>query len=186
MARPIPVGARSSPDFLVQLAGSPGTGKSALASALGRALGAVVLDKDVVKSALLDANVGWNGAGAAAHEVMFALAASLLEQGLNVVLDSPSHYAVIPERGLSVARGRGADYRFIECVCEDLEEVGRRLAGRKVRRSQWTGLNVQSPDGNTGAELVGPHRWRTYGPERGWLILDTGERLEMSLATVLG
>jgi predicted kinase len=81
------------------MAGSPGTGKSAVASAVGRALGAVVLDKDVVKSALLDANVGWNSAGEAAHEIMFALAASLLEQGLNVVLDNPSHYAAIPQLG---------------------------------------------------------------------------------------
>ncbi|HUY09874.1 MAG TPA: AAA family ATPase [Candidatus Dormibacteraeota bacterium] len=186
MARPIPAGAPSSRLLLVQLAGSPGTGKSVLASALGRALGAVVLDRDVVNSALLDADVGWGGARAPAHEVMCALAASLLEQGLNVVLDSPSDYAASPQRGLAVARDRGADYRFIECVCEDLEEVGRRLAGRMVRRSQWTGIDVQSPDGITGAELVGPRRWRTYGPEGGWLILDTGGRLEMSLAPTLG
>lgn len=40
--------------FLVQMAGSPGAGKSTLAAALGKALPAVVLDKDVVKSRLLE------------------------------------------------------------------------------------------------------------------------------------
>jgi len=58
------------------MAGAPGTGKSALAAALGQQIGAVVLDKDVVKSALLDAGIGWETAGVAASEAMFALADS--------------------------------------------------------------------------------------------------------------
>jgi predicted kinase len=171
--------------LLVQMAGAPGSGKSALAQALGRALGIVVLDKDVIKSTLLDAELSWEAAGIAAQETAFALAESLLSQGVGVVLDSPSHYEVIPRRGLAVARNAGATYCFIECVCEDLEEISRRLAGRLPRRSQWSGLNVQAPDGPSSAERVGAHRWRTYGPDGGWPVLDTRQPLPVSLATAM-
>ncbi|MGC2191461.1 MAG: AAA family ATPase [Candidatus Dormiibacterota bacterium] len=171
--------------LLVQMAGAPGTGKSTLATALGRQLRAVVLDRDVVKSALLDAEVGWERAGAAAQEVVFATADSLLAQGLSVVVDSPAHYALIPERGLAIARDRAAAYRFIECTCRDLEEIGRRLAGRTRRRSQWIGLDTPAPDGQSNAEQVGPHRWRTYGPSGGWLVLDTSAPVEASLAAAI-
>ncbi|HVB54658.1 MAG TPA: AAA family ATPase [Candidatus Acidoferrales bacterium] len=170
---------------LVQMAGAPGTGKSALAAALGQQIGAVVLDKDVVKSALLDAGIGWETAGVAASEAMFALADSGLAQGVSVVLDSPAHFAVIPERGVAVATAQGAAYRFIECVCEDLGEVGRRLAGRSRRRSQWIGPDAQAPDGESSAEQLGPHRGRTYGPGGGWLVLDSRSPLERTLALAL-
>lgn len=172
-----------TPLVLVQMAGSPGVGKTALARALGRNVGALVLDKDVIKSALLDAEVEWRAAGAAAHEVMFELADSLLAQCQSVVLDSPSHFAGIPQRGSAIAVVRGAQYRFIECVCDDLGEISRRLIGRERRRSQWGNLDVQAADGNSSAEQIGPHRWRTYGPDDGWLVLDTREPLEVSLIT---
>ncbi|HEY6537567.1 MAG TPA: AAA family ATPase [Candidatus Dormibacteraeota bacterium] len=177
--------ARSRGLLLVQMAGSPGTGKSALAAGLGHELGAVVLDKDVVKSALLEAGAGWELAGGAANEAMFEIAGSLLGQGLSVILDGPSHYPVIPMRGEAVALGHQATYRLIECVCEDLEEVGRRLAGRSARRSQWPALGSQSPDGSSRAEAVGPHRWRTHGPAGGWLVLDTSRPVPASLAAAL-
>jgi predicted kinase len=171
--------------LLVQMAGPPGSGKSALARALGRALGMVVIDKDVIKTTLLEAEISWEAAGAAAQGTAFALAESLLDQGVSVVLDSPSYYDVIPLRGLAVAGEAGATYRCIECRCDDLEEIARRLAGRVPRRSQWTGLSAQAPDGVSRAEQVGPHRWRTYGPDGGWLVLDTRQSLPISLAAAL-
>lgn len=167
--------------LLLQMAGAPGSGKSALALSLGQTLGAVVLDKDVIKSALLEAEVGWEAAGAGSNEALFAVADSILSQGLSVVLDSPSHYPGIPERGMALATARGARYRFIECVCEDLDEIRRRLDGRVRRRSQWRGLEGPAPDGNSQAEQIGPHRWRTYGPADGWLVRDTKEPLAASL-----
>jgi predicted kinase len=176
---------RPSRLLLVQMAGAPGSGKSTLAQLLGRSLGMVVLDNDVIKSTLLDAEVSWDAAGLATQETAFALAESLLGQGVSVVLDSPSHYDVIPRRGLAVAGNAGATYRFIECVCEDLDEIARRLAGRLPRRSQWTGLDIQAPDGVSSAEQVGPHRWRTYGPDGGWLVVDTSRPLPVSVAASL-
>lgn len=80
----------------MQIAEGPGPGKSALARALASRIGAVVLATDVVKSALLDAEIEWARAGPAAQEVMFASADRLLEQGISVLLDSPSHFRATP------------------------------------------------------------------------------------------
>src|SRR5205085_623714 len=113
-----------------QMAGAPGSGKSGLARAIAAATGAVVLDTDVVKSGILDSGVEWSAAGPAGYSVLFALAADLLDQGLSVIVDGPSHYAIIPERGMAISGDRGVRYRFIECVCDDDDELDRRLAGR--------------------------------------------------------
>ena len=45
--------------LLVQMSGAPGAGKSTVAHAIGRRTGAVVLDHDVTKSALLEAGLAW-------------------------------------------------------------------------------------------------------------------------------
>ena len=45
----------SSKQFLLQMAGMPGSGKSALARLIGRSTKAIVLDKDVLKTAALEA-----------------------------------------------------------------------------------------------------------------------------------
>jgi predicted kinase len=103
--------------FLVQMAGSPGAGKSVLARRIGSALSAVVLDKDIIKTGLLEASVKESKAGGAAYEVLFGLADGLLEQGLSVVLDSPSYYDSIPTKGLAIAGKHGAEYVFVDCAC---------------------------------------------------------------------
>lgn len=100
--------------FLLQLAGVPGSGKSRLAAALAAERDAIVVNSDVVKSTLLDAGVGWSQACPAAYQVLFALADDLLAQGHSVILDSPSHYAFIPENGARVASAHDVPYHFLE------------------------------------------------------------------------
>src|SRR5688572_14207341 len=73
-------------DVLLQLSGVPGSGKSTLARGLSAALGLVVLDTDVVKSALLSRDLGVGAAGPASYGVVLALAADLLTQGHEVVI----------------------------------------------------------------------------------------------------
>lgn len=163
--------------FLLQLAGAPGTGKSGLARAIADVTGAVVLDADVVKSAILDSGVEWPAAGPAGYSVLFALAADLLDQGRSVIVDSPSHYATIPERGLAISGTYGVTYRFIECVCDDDDQLEQRMAGRAPRPSQMRGVG-RAPLASTGAmspnaTQVGQHRWKTFGPANGHLRLDT-------------
>ena len=158
--------------FLLQMAGAPGSGKSALARVIGRSTGAVVLDKDVLKTAALEAGVQDDQrAGAIAYEGFFGLADHLLGQGLSVVLDSPSFYDTIPAKGAAIAAARHVPYYFIECVCPDHSELVRRLQGRERMRSQ--------PE-----EPVAPE-WETHAPSGAYLRIDTTEPLERCLALAL-
>ena len=161
--------------FLLQMAGDSGTGKSTLARAIGRATGAVVLDKDVLQTALLD-----DGASAAsnglAYATMFALARSLLAQHHSVILDSPAYFPSIRERGLDIAEGGGAVYRLIESCCPDETEHEQRLATRESLRSQPVSLaEAVSARSRPGiVALSEPH-----------LVVDTRRPLDVCLAEAL-
>jgi len=175
--------------FLLQLAGAPASGKSRLATAIITQLPAVIINSDVVKSALLDAGTEWKVAGPAAYQTLFALADDLLGQGHSVILDSPSHYAFIPENGERIARQHGCPYHFIELVCDDLDELRRRMAQRTRRRSQMPDLDTPPPDSGenfTDAARTGTHQWQTHGPAGGHATLDTTEPFEKYLQQALG
>jgi predicted kinase len=122
--------------FVIQMHGEPGSGKSTLAKALGPRAGAIVLDKDLVKSALLRAGVQEVTAGPASYEAFHAVAASLLAQGYSLILDNPIYWKIAQERSLQRALEGGAAYVFIECVCPDATELARRLASRDAMPSQ--------------------------------------------------
>lgn len=157
--------------FLLQLAGPPGIGKSTLARGIARVADAQVIDRDVIKSALLEGGIDVDDAGRVSFDVMFALAADiLLESKGGVILDTTSHYASVPERVAALAHNAGVPFLFLECVLDDLAELERRLVSRPRRASQ-SGLFDQTPRGST-AEKIGTHRWRTYGPPEGWPVLD--------------
>ena len=158
--------------FLLQMAGVPGSGKSALARVIGRRTGAVVLDKDVLKTAALETGVAGEQAGAAAYEAFFALADHLLGQELSVVLDSPSFYDTIPAKGSALAARRGLPYYFIECICPDDAELERRLRDRPRLRS------------NPGPEAVEALH-ATVAPPGPYLRVDTTQPLERCLQLAL-
>ena len=161
----------TAPIFLLQMAGAPGSGKSALARLIGRCTGAVVIDKDVLKTAALEAGAEEALAGPLAYEAFFALADHLLGQGLGVVLDSPSFWDSIPQKGAAIAERRHVPYYFIECVCPDDEELARRLRGRPRMRSQP-------------GDPIGPG-WQTIAPPGAYLRVDTAKPIERCLALAL-
>lgn len=173
--------------FVLQLAGPPGCGKSRLARAVAAARPAIIVNSDVVKSTLLDADVPWKLAGPAAYQTLFALAGDLLQQGNNVILDSPSHYMYIPENGDRVATEHAGRYRFIELSCPDTGELRRRLAERTPLRSQMRALDEMPPDsdGTTQAVRVGTHQWQTCGPQGGHLVLDVTQPFDDYLKQAL-
>ncbi len=155
--------------FLLQMAGLPGSGKSALARLIGRCTGAVVIDKDVLKTAALEAGAEESVAAQAAYEAFFGLADHLLGQGHGVILDSPSFYETIPEKGSAIAAGRQAPYYFIECLCPDRDELARRLKDRPRLASQ--------PDDIEGKETV--------APAGAYLQVDTTQPIERCLELTL-
>ncbi len=154
------------------MAGMPGAGKSALARLIGRSTMAVVLDKDVLKTAALEAGADEKLAGGIAYDTFFALADHLLSQGWTVVLDSPSFWETIPRRGSEIAAERHVPYFFIECYCDDELELARRLRERTRMASQ------------PGVEAL-DERMETVTPPDAHLRVDTNKPIEHSLSIAL-
>ncbi|MPZ49644.1 MAG: AAA family ATPase [Dehalococcoidia bacterium] len=128
--------------FLLQMAGESGTGKSTLAKAIGRATGAVVLDKDIIKSRILDGEEVWmtglpeEVAGPLHHAIVFDLVDSLLQQGFSVVIDGAAFFPSIRARGQALAEAAGAAYYIIECSLPDLVTLQSRIDSKELMTSQ--------------------------------------------------
>jgi predicted kinase len=121
--------------IVVQMHGEPGSGKSTLARALAPRISAVVLDKDIIKSAILRGGAGEQLAGPTAYEVYFELAEDLVRQGRSIILDNPVFWPRVEERWLALSAEAGCPPLLIECVCADRDELVRRLATRNGRES---------------------------------------------------
>jgi predicted kinase len=154
---------------LAVVAGLPGAGKTTLALALGRALGWPVLDKDTIKSALLDLDFPDPKAGWASYALLPALARDLIgRQRQSVILDGPFIYPDIVARVLATAEECGAWARFILCQAGKAVR-DRRVTVRTPVRSQWTAPR----DGYAGD---GAEHFLHLPPDR--LALDTDRPLD--------
>jgi len=122
--------------LVIQMHGLPGSGKSTIARALAPALGAIVLDKDVIKAALLRAGVSEKQSGPAAYEVYFAQAEDLVSLGHSVILDNPVYWPVVEQRWKDICSRVGAPRLIVECVIADTAERARRLESRHGLESQ--------------------------------------------------
>ena len=116
--------------------GEPGSGKSTVARAIGARLGATVLDKDVIKAALLRTGIPEREAASGAYEVYFAQARAFVAAGHSLVLDNPVFWESVERRWLEIAVDAGSPAILIECVCPDRNELIRRLATRDALESQ--------------------------------------------------
>ncbi len=167
----------------VQMSGVPGAGKTTLAHAIAPPLGAVVIDHDVTKTALLGAEVPVSLAGYASYMVLDALARHLLQQAHSVIFDSPCLYDELLMRGQQLAKEAGATYRYVECVVTDLDELDRRLRTRQRLPSQLAGVRVP-PTAGSGKTETGDHAFREWmanmkRPAVPYLVLDTSRALEV-------
>jgi predicted kinase len=146
-----------SKQFVLQMAGHPGSGKSNVARGIQKATGAVLLDKDVVKSPMVELDVPDEIAGPLNYAVFMALGRSISEQGHSVILDSPAYYPIIIEQGKAMAEDAGADYYIIECYCDDKAELARRLAHRETMPSQIDRIEGDPLDQPGTEEISEPH-----------------------------
>jgi predicted kinase len=123
---------------LVMLAGLPGTGKSALATALARRLGWPVIDKDLLNTVLLEAALTQEQAGALAYELALTLSHALMvQQGQSLVLDTAGRQPFIVERARKIAQEAGGQLKVVRCSAPFAVRQAR-LQARKAGPSQWT------------------------------------------------
>lgn len=100
--------------MLIVLAGLPGSGKSAVADDLGRALNCAVLGVDQAEAAMRRAAVSPSGpTHHAAYLVVGALAAEQLALGHDVIVDAASGPEMAREHWRELADQRHAELRFI-------------------------------------------------------------------------
>lgn len=118
----------------VLMAGLPGTGKTTLAAALGKALGFPVINKDLLKVSLLQTPIGTiadEALGYAVYEAVFALAHDMLvHQQISVILDTAALYPFIFERACDIARAAEARLKIILCRA-DVDIRKNRVENRK-------------------------------------------------------
>jgi predicted kinase len=116
---------------LVVLSGLPGTGKSAVATALATHLGAVHLSIDPIEDALLGAGLprSWE-TGVAAYEAARVVTEANLALGLTVVVDAVNDSEPARDTWRAAAAATGSDPVFVVLALEDGVEHRRRLETR--------------------------------------------------------
>ncbi len=122
--------------LVVQMHGEPGSGKSTLARAIAPRVGAVALDKDVIKAALLRSGIAEQQAASGAYEVYFAQARALTAAGHSIILDNPVYWDSVERHWFEISDAVGSPRILIECVCPDRDLLLHRLSTREIVESQ--------------------------------------------------
>jgi predicted kinase len=111
---------------LVLMAGLPGVGKSTLAAQLGVMLEWVVLDRDVIKTVLVDAGMDEEQAGWIAYDMFFALAHKIvMQQHHSLILDTSALHPFILERATAIAQSANAQLKVILCTADSTTRMKR-------------------------------------------------------------
>jgi predicted kinase len=162
--------------MLIVLSGMPGTGKSVIASGIGRARQAPVLSVDPIESAILRAGIAHSfETGLAAYLVAEAVADECLAAGLDAVVDAVNSVEPARDMWRRLARKHGSTLAVIECVVSDGTLHESRLAGRarglELTEPTWTDVQRRQAEWIAWPE---PH-----------LTLDAVDRPESNLARAL-
>src|SRR5512147_526910 len=102
--------------MLIVLTGLPGTGKSTVAAALAREIGASVLSTDKIR-AERPKKIGFSRAAkGGVYETMFGRAEALLREGRRVILDGTFYLERLRRAGAAMGRRAGAPVFLLEVI----------------------------------------------------------------------
>ncbi|MDN4608553.1 AAA family ATPase [Sporosarcina highlanderae] len=168
--------------FFVQLSGFPGSGKSTLSRQIAKRTGAVIVDHDIVKSALLhsigDGLIDAKLAGKISYNIDWSLVEFHLSQGQSVVFDSPCLYQEMVDKGVNLSEKYNVKYKYIECYLDDFHEVNKRLKNRVRLVSQICGINSEEDFKYTIENSKKPTGYQC-------LVVDTNRPLESYINQVI-
>lgn len=106
--------------MFIIFAGSPGSGKSTIASALAKELGAVFLRIDTLEQAIRCAENSGKETDPVGYFVACELARDNLKLGLNVIADSVNPLLLTRDAYREVALSTDSKFLYVEVICSDL------------------------------------------------------------------
>jgi len=151
--------------MLIVLAGLPATGKTTLARALARELGAVHVRVDSIEQALRDSGKIAGPMDDAGYRAAYAVAADNLRLGRTVIADSVNPLRLTRDAWRRVAAEAGAPAVEVETLCSDPAEHRRRV---ESRTSDIPGLRLPTWEEVAAREY---HPW-----DRARIAIDTAGR----------
>jgi predicted kinase len=123
---------------LIVFSGLPGTGKTALAEAIGRSLGVPVFAVAWILGALAPLGVlERSNRAPVAYALLTMLASRQLMLGQSAVLDGMAGARSVREGWHTLARQHGAEFVVIECICSDEALHRRRIEARSEYIPGW-------------------------------------------------
>ncbi|KEK23760.1 AAA family ATPase [Bacillus gaemokensis] len=126
--------------FFLQMSGFSGSGKSTLSRYIAKNTGAIVIDHDIVKTALLESletrQIETTAAGGVSYDIEWALIDFQLSEGHSVILDSLCLYKEMLEKRMRLSKKHHVKYKYVECYLNNIEEINNRLKTRERMISQ--------------------------------------------------
>jgi len=168
--------------FFVQMSGFPGSGKSTLARQILKRTGAVIVDHDIVKSALLhsmeEGEIDSNLAGKISYNIDWSLIEFHLSQGQDVIFDSPCLYQEMIDKGTYLSKKYNVKYKYVECYLSDIHEINFRLKNHERMISQIKEIKSEIAFKSTIENSKKPLGYKC-------ITVDTGQTLESYIQDVM-
>lgn len=164
------------------MSGFPGSGKSTLSRKIAERTGAIIVDHDIIKSAVLNSvemiPIDSKSLGKMSYNIDWSLIEYYLSQGQSVIFDSPCLYQEMVDRGLELCEKYNVTYKYVECYLNDFVEVNQRLKNRERMVSQIGEVNSEEIFEYTLKNSKKP-------ADNQYLIVDTSKPLERYIHRVL-
>jgi predicted kinase len=159
--------------MLIIFSGLPGTGKTTIARALAKTIGATHLRIDTIEQALR--NGGMQVVADEGYRIAYALAEDNLRLGRTVIADSVNPLAITRDAWRAVATRAGTKSIDVEIICSNAAEHRRRI---ETRPPDIDGHKLPTWSDVTSREY---HPW-----DRNRLIVDTAsETVEQAVQRVM-